>query len=48
MKLLKIHFVKKYKNNNTNFCLLKIKNDNEKEIIILGNLIRRIMLKTIF
>lgn len=47
MKLLKIHFVKKYRNNKKNYCLISMKNDERKHIIILGNLIRRVLLKNI-
>nr|YP_009145397.1 RNA polymerase alpha subunit [Cryptoglena skujai]AKL39022.1 RNA polymerase alpha subunit [Cryptoglena skujai] len=47
MKLLKIILVKKYKNNKTNFSLLQLKTDKEKDIAILGNLIRRVLLKNV-
>lgn len=47
MKILRIKFLKKNNNNKTNFCLIKLTNDSNKEIDILANLIRRTILKNI-
>lgn len=47
MKLLKISLIKNFSSNKTNFSLLELKNDKEKEIIIIGNLIRRTLLKNV-